>query len=445
MASVALASQDDAASPHLERADEIHVLAGTGPAAYLDADAIVEAARQTGCDLVHPGYGFVSESADFARRCAAADLTFVGPSPETLEALGDKAAARALAERIGVPVLPGVGDVVGARALLDALGEGGAVMLKAVAGGGGRGLRRVTEVEELADAWERCASEARAAFGNDALYAERCLPSVRHVEVQVVGDATGALCHLFERECSLQRRHQKLVEIAPSPNVTPELRDQLTGAALRLAKEVGYLGVGTFEFLVAVGDEGAPEWYFLEANPRLQVEHTVTECVTGVDLVQTQLRIARGESLPELGLGEGHVAALCGYALQARVYMETLGKDGSVRPGGGTLAVYEVPSGPGLRVDGFARAGYTTNPRFDPLLAKLIVHSPSSDFAAVVRRAQRALAEFRIEGTATNLAFLRSLLSHPDVLVNRVTTRFVEENLARILRDAEAPAIGAVP
>jgi acetyl/propionyl-CoA carboxylase alpha subunit/acetyl-CoA carboxylase carboxyltransferase component len=436
LASVALASRDDASSPHLEAADEVHVLEATGPAAYLDGAAIVEAARAAGCDAVHPGYGFLSESAEFARRCRAAELTFVGPSAETLEALGDKRAARALAERLGVPVIPGAGDPAAARALLEAQGAGGAVMVKAVAGGGGRGLRRVASVSELDDAWERCASEARVAFGDDAVYAERCLPSVRHVEVQIVGDATGACCHLFERECSLQRRHQKLIEIAPSPSVTPALREQLTGAALRLAGEIGYVGLGTFEFLVAGDEADDAEWFFLEANPRLQVEHTVTEAVTGVDLVQTQLRIAQGAKLAELGLGGDGVAAPRGFALQARINMETLGADGSVRPGGGTLALYEVPCGPGLRVDGFARAGYTTNPRFDSLLAKLVVHSPARDFAAVVRRARHALDDFRVEGMATNLAFLRSLLAHPEVLANRITTRFVEEHLVALLQEA---------
>jgi acetyl-CoA carboxylase carboxyltransferase component/biotin carboxyl carrier protein len=304
-------------------------------------------------------------------------------------------------------------------------------------------MRRVEAADELPAAWERCASEARAAFGSEALYAERWLAAARHVEVQIVGDAKGALRHLFERECSLQRLHQKLVEVAPSPSLSPALRERLTGAALRLASEVGYRNLGTFEFLVGVQERAEPEWFFLEANPRLQVEHTITEEVTGIDLVQTQIRIAQGASLSEVGLAEGDVRAPRGYALQARVNLETLGEDGSVRPSCGTLSIHEVPSGPGLRVDGFARAGYATNPRFDSLLAKLIVHSPSSDFAQVVRRAQRALGEFRIEGVATNLPFLRGLLARPEVRANRVTTRFVESHLGEILREAAGTETGA--
>jgi acetyl/propionyl-CoA carboxylase alpha subunit/acetyl-CoA carboxylase carboxyltransferase component len=437
VATVAVASQDDASSPHLLRADAVRSLAGSGPAAYLDGEALVEAARESGCDAIHPGYGFLSENADFARRCAAAGLHFVGPSPEALEALGDKARARELAVSLGVPVLPAAMDLASARALLGTLGGSGAIMVKAVAGGGGRGLRRVEAADALPEAWERCASEAQTAFGSGALYAERCLDTARHVEVQIVGDAAGDLRHLFERECSLQRRHQKLVEIAPSPSLPPGVRERITEAALGLAREVGYASLGTFEFLVDAEGGAEPEWFFLEANPRLQVEHTVTEEITGIDLVQTQLRIAQGASLEELGLGEGDIPAPRGYALQARVNMETLEEDGSVRPSGGTFTTHEVPGGPGLRVDGFARAGYTTNPRFDSLLAKMIAHSPSRDFAQVVRRAEGALAEFRIEGVATNLPFLRSLLAHPDVRANRVTTRFVDVHLVEILRGTE--------
>jgi len=440
IATVAVASEDDASSPHLLRADAVHGLAGAGPAAYLDADALVEAARASGCDAIHPGYGFLSEDAAFARRCAAAGLHFVGPSPEALEILGNKWRARELAAGLGVPVLPAALDLAATRELLDSREGDGAVMVKAVGGGGGRGLRRVETADALPAAWERCASEALAAFGSDALYAERCLDAARHIEVQIVGDAAGGLRHLFERECSLQRRHQKLVEISPSPSLSPALREELTRAALRLAREVGYQSLGTFEFLVDAEGGAEPAWFFLEANPRLQVEHTVTEAVTGIDLVQTQLHIAQGASLAELGLGEGEVPPPRGHALQARVNMETLDEDGNVRPSGGTIQIHEVPGGPGLRVDGFASAGYTTNPRFDSLLAKLVAHSPSADFAQVVRRAERALDEFRIEGVATNLPFLRGLLRHPDVLANRVTTRFVDTHLREILRDAELHA-----
>ncbi len=434
---VAAMSEDDAASPHGEAADDACALPGMGPAAYLDGDAIVAAARGAGCDALHPGYGFLSESAAFARRCAAAGILFVGPSPETLEALGDKAAARTLAELAGVPVPAGAASLDEAAALLASLGPDGAIMVKAVAGGGGRGLRRVTDPGMLADAWERCSSEAEAAFGNGAVYAEELLPQVRHVEVQIAADATGARVALGERECSLQRRHQKIVEVAPAPGLEPALRERLCEAALRLAREVGYLNLGTFEFLVDAGDaRGEPGFAFLEANPRLQVEHTVTEEVTGVDLVQAQLRIAAGETLAAIGIDERPRPR--GFAVQARINLETLGADGSVRPAGGTLTSWAPPGGPGVRVDACARVGLPSNPRFDSLLAKLVVHSPGADFAQALRRAARAADEFRIEGVATNLPLLRALLAHSDVAAGRASTTFVETHLAELLEEAGA-------
>jgi acetyl/propionyl-CoA carboxylase alpha subunit/acetyl-CoA carboxylase carboxyltransferase component len=434
--SVALASEDDGESPHLRLADEVRQIPGKGPAAYLDGAAIVAAAHQSGCDAVHPGYGFLSESAVFARLCETQGLVFVGPLPETLELLGDKTQARDLAARLGVPVLPGATSLESARELLE---QTGAVMLKAVSGGGGRGMRRVEASSDLALAWERCASEAETAFGSAAVYAESFLDGARHIEVQVVGDGRGGICHLGERECSLQRRNQKLVEIAPSPSVSEPLRGRLTRAAVAMAQETGYRSLGTFEFLVASsGDDEEPRLAFIEANPRLQVEHTVTEEVTGLDLVQIQLGIAGGAGLSELGISDPPRTR--GHALQARVNTETLAPDGSPRPSAGTLGVYEVPTGPGVRVDGLGRAGYSTNPRFDSLLAKLVVHSPSPDFGRVVRCAQRALDEFRIEGVATNLPLLRALLAHPDVEANRVSTRFVEAQLPDLLAQLETEA-----
>ncbi len=436
---VALASEDDATSPHLCAADASYQLGGTGPAAYLDAAAIIAAAKECGCDAIHPGYGFLSESADFARRCAQAGITFVGPRAETLEVLGDKPAARRLAEGLGVPVLPGASDPDSARALLHSLGSGGALMLKAAAGGGGRGMRRIETVEELDAAWQRCVSEARAGFAGGEVYAERWLPQARHIEVQIIADDAGSTRHLFERECSLQRRQQKLVEIAPSPAVSPALRESLTSAALRMARELSYRSLGTFEFLLAGGsEEREAQWFFLEANPRLQVEHTVTEEISGIDLVRAQLRIAEGASLGELGLGEDAVIETRGYAVEARVNTESVSDTGELHPAGGTLSVYEPPSGPGIRVDGYMRAGATTNPRFDSLLAKVIAHDPDRDFERTVRRLQRALREFRVEGVATNLTFLRALLAHPDVIANRVSTGFVESNMAELASAARA-------
>ena len=436
---VAVFSEDDARCLHTRKADVAAALSGRGPAAYLNARALVEIARQTGCDAVHPGYGFLSEQAAFARLCAEGGLTFVGPQPENLELFGDKARARDLAQRCDVPVLPGT---LGATSLFEAQGflaslGGAPIVLKAIAGGGGRGMRVVRHGGELADAFERASSEANAAFGNGDLYVEQCVARARHVEVQVVGDGE-SVAHLWERECTLQRRHQKLVEVAPSPGLAPELRDALIASALELAEETVYESLGTFEFLIdADAAPGSSTFAFIEANARLQVEHTVTEEVTGFDLVRAQLEIAGGRSLAELGLDPGAPPEPRGFAVQVRVNMERMGPGGEARPSGGTLRVFEPPSGPGLRADTFGYAGYTTSPSFDSLLLKLVAHSPSPRFADAVAKAYRALCELRIEGVRTNTGFLRSLLRHPDVEANRVTTRFVEEHAAELLRSEE--------
>jgi len=439
--SVAVFSEDDARALHVRRADVARPLRGAGPAAYLDIEQIVAAAREAGCEAIHPGYGFLSENAAFARRCAAEGIAFVGPGAAVLEALGDKARARALAERLGVPVLPGTAGAItveDARAFFTSLGPGGAMVIKAVAGGGGRGMRVVHGADEIAEAYERCQSEARAAFGSGDLYAERLLPRARHIEVQVLGDGSGAVSHLWDRECTLQRRHQKLVEIAPAPGLDAGLRARLIADAVRMAAELRLASAGTFEFLVdAAADAGEARYYFIEANPRLQVEHTVTEEVTGIDLVQAQLRLAAGASLAELRLAQTDVLAPRGYAMQLRVNMETPQTDGSVRPSGGTLTVFEPPSGPGLRVDSCGYAGYTVNRAFDSLLAKVIAHAP--DFGAAVARAYRALCEFRVEGVETNLAFLQNLLLHEDVIAGRTYTRFVEDHAADLAATGAAP------
>jgi pyruvate carboxylase len=305
MRTLAVFSEDDARSLHTQKADRAEPLRGTGAAAYLDAEQIVALAKQAGCDAIHPGYGFLSENAAFARRCAEEGITFVGPRAETLDLFGSKGQARALAERCGVPVLPGTSGPTSldqAREFLEALGDGGAIMIKALAGGGGRGMRPVHHAGELANAYARCQSEAQAAFGNGSMYVERLIPRARHIEVQVVGDGSGSVSHLWERECSIQRQNQKIIEVAPSPGLPGDLRDRLAEAAVRLAEEVRYESLGTFEFLV---DEAA--FAFNEANPRLQVEHTVTEEVTGIDLVKVQLQLAAGRSLAELGLQQADV------------------------------------------------------------------------------------------------------------------------------------------
>ncbi|MGD9934723.1 MAG: biotin carboxylase N-terminal domain-containing protein, partial [Dehalococcoidia bacterium] len=433
---VAIYSSDDAQNLHLRAADEAYALPGSGAAAYLDMDAVIGAAKATGCDAIHPGYGFLSERADFARRCAEEGLTFVGPGIEHLALFGDKAHARLAAIAAGVPVLQGLDHGVSleeAEAFFASLGDGGAMIIKAVAGGGGRGTRAVTAADQIASAYRRCQSEAKAAFGREDVYVEEFIQQARHVEVQVLGDRTGAIAHLGERECSVQRRFQKVVEVAPAPGLANETRDQIILAAVRFAAGVKYSNLGTFEFLVDVsGRAGRPPFVFIEANARLQVEHTVTELVTGIDLVQTQIRLAQGETLAEMGLDGPDVARPRGYAIQARVNMETIGADGSVRPGGGTLTLYEAPGGPGVRTDGFGYAGYKTSSAFDSLLAKVIGHSPSTEFVAATARTVRALNEFRIEGVKTNIPFLERIISHPDFAAGRIHTRWVEEHVAEL-------------
>jgi acetyl/propionyl-CoA carboxylase alpha subunit/acetyl-CoA carboxylase carboxyltransferase component len=438
---VAVFATDDADAPHIRRADHAHPLAGVGPAAYLDIEQIVAAATANGCDAVHPGYGFLSESAAFARRCAAAGLTFVGPDAETLAALGDKLRARALAAACGVPVLHGSTDAVTpveAAAFLDALAPDGAMVIKAVAGGGGRGLRVVHRGEPVADTFARCESEARAAFGNGALYVEELMPRVRHIEVQIVADAHGAVAHLGERECTIQRRHQKLVELAPCPSLPPALRERLIADAVRLATAVRYRNAGTFEFLVAAdaSDERAA-YAFIEANPRLQVEHTVTEMLYGIDLVRAQLAVAAGASLADCGLAEPALAR--GFALQLRVNAEHIGADGTVWPSAGTLTAFAPPNGPGVRTDTAAAAGAVVSPRYDSLLAKVIAHG-GPRFADAVARARRALDELCVDGVATNRAYLRRIIDHPDFIANRIDTAFVERHAAALAAADESAA-----
>ena len=425
--SVAVFAEDDDASLHTRKADLAVPLKGRGVPAYLDMDQLIAIAAAQGCDAIHPGYGFLAENAEFARRCQAAGITFIGPAPEVLELFGDKAAARALAERCGVPLVAGINQAVSLEQAQAFCTEHGAVMLKALAGGGGRGMRAVFEPAALAEAYARCQSEAQAAFGNGALYIEQLVSDARHIEVQVLGDGSGAVSHLWERDCSLQRRNQKLVEIAPSPDLDSGVRDAMIAAALQLAAEVKYCGIGTFEFLLDAAQPG--RFYFMEANPRVQVEHTVSEQVTGIDLLHTQLKLVAGQSLAALGLLQP--PAVQGFAVQLRINLETLHADGSTRPAVGTLTAFDPPSGPGLRVDGYGYAGYPVSPSYDSLLAKLIAQG--ADYPAALRRAYRALSEFRLEGVANNLHLLQNLLRHPAVQRHQVNTRFVENQLSELL------------
>ena len=342
-----------------------------------------------------------------------------------------------------------------AQAFFTGLGPNAAMIIKAVAGGGGRGTRAVLSADDLVEAFARCQSEAKASFGLEDVYVEEFIPRARHVEVQILGDLSGQITHLGERECSVQRRYQKVVEIAPAPALDDALRQKIISAAVRFAKSVGYSNLGTFEFLVdTTGRPGAPPFVFIEANARLQVEHTVTEQVTGVDIVQSQIRLASGETLADLGLDDPEIARPRGYAIQCRVNMETLLPDGSVKPGGGTLSVYETPSGPGVRVDGFGYAGYQTSGLYDSLLAKVICHSPSRNFADAIKRTSRALSEFKLEGVATTIPFLQNVLATPEFAAGTIHTRWVDEELATLAAPSdtrqrfvtsEAPASAAGP
>ncbi|HOM13586.1 MAG TPA: carboxyl transferase domain-containing protein [Rubrivivax sp.] len=443
IASVALHAKDDARSLHVRLADEAVALDATGPAAYLDIAAVVAAAVNTGCAAVHPGYGFLSERADFALACAAAGVVFIGPAAEHLALFGDKARARALALQYGVPLLPGTGAAT-LQQVQAFLAEqrpdhpGCGLMLKAVAGGGGRGMRAVFDAGALPEAFARCASEAQAAFGVGAVYAERLIARARHIELQLLGDGTEVVC-FGERECSLQRRLQKLVEIAPSPALDAGLRERITDCALRMARAVGYRSLGTFEFLL---DADSGDFVFIEVNPRLQVEHTVTEEVSGVDLVQAQIAIAAGASLASLGLSPPPPPR--GFALQWRINAETLDATGQARPSSGRITRLEWPSGPGIRLDTYALAGAAPSPHYDTLLAKLIVSHRSANFAEVLRRSQRALAECRIDGLATNLPLLQRLAAHEALATNAVHTRWLEEHWAGLYAGlAATPQIAA--
>jgi len=441
LGTIAVYAEDDADSPHVHAADEAIGLHGAGPAAYLDHAAILAAAKTSGAELIHPGYGFLSEQPEFARACATAAYTFVGPDAAALELFGNKSAARQAAVAAGVPVLPatdGPSSVEDIRAF--AATQTGPIVIKALAGGGGRGMRIVRSADQIDDAYRQCAAEAQLGFGDPALFAEAHLANARHIEVQIVATPSRALA-LGDRDCSIQRRYQKLVEIAPAQGISTMLRRDLHRAAARLCAQIEYRGIATVEFLVA-----GEQFVFLEVNPRIQVEHTVTEEVTGIDLVAVQLRIAGGASFHQLRLPAGIVAdgqevvgapaAVRGIAIQTRVNMESMGADGSVMPTAGTLTVFSPPSGPGVRVDTFGRPGLTPSPRYDSLLAKVITRVRGSSFAsfsAALRKAETALDEFGIEGIRTNIGFLREILSHSQIHAGPVSTGFVDDNLSTLI------------
>ena len=434
ISTVAVYSEDDSASLHATVADQACLLQGRGVLAYLDIDGIINSAKHSSCDAIHPGYGFLAENSEFAKKCAENEIVFIGPDIDHLALFGDKGRARSAAVAAHVPVLRGLDRTVTlkeAQEFFESLQGGSGMMIKAVAGGGGRGSRAITDSTQIENSYKRCKSEATNAFGNGDLYVEEFIENARHIEVQILGDKNGAVAHLGERECSVQRRFQKIIEIAPAPNLEKSIRDQIVDSAMRLARSVNYSNIGTFEFLVNTQAKDPDEaFFFIETNARLQVEHTVTESVTGIDIVQAQIQLAYGDSLEDIGLDDPELNSPQGYAIQTRINMETMTKDGIVRPSGGTLRSYETPNGPGIRTDGFGYAGYTTTPSFDSLLAKVITHSSSPKFGAVIQRSLRALSEFRIEGVNTNISFLSNILKHPDFAEGAVHTRWVDENAA---------------
>jgi acetyl-CoA carboxylase biotin carboxylase subunit len=421
IATVAVFSDADRESLHVLLADEA-VPIGPAPAvdSYLVVDKLIAAARSTGAEAVHPGYGFLAENAAFAEACAAAGLTFIGPPPAAIRAMGDKMAARRVALEMSVPVVPGTEQPLAddAEAARVAAQVGYPVMLKAALGGGGKGMRLVGAPGELRSALRAARAEAGAAFGDAAVYIERYLEEPRHIEIQVLADTHGGVIHLGERECSIQRRHQKLVEESPSPLVTPELRRRMGEAACRMAAAVGYVGAGTVEFLV----DRERSFYFLEMNTRLQVEHPVTELVTGRDLVRDQLRIAAGD---KLGFTQDDVR-LDGWAIECRVNAED--PFASFIPSPGRISALRAPGGPWVRDDTGIYAGYAIPRFYDTLMAKLIVWGP--DREAATARMARALSEYKVVGVQTTIPILQRIVAHPDFVAGRLSTGFMERLLA---------------
>ena len=431
VAGVSEADQDSMAA---RDADAFEII-GPAPAgeSYLRIERVIAAAARAGCDALHPGYGFLSERAAFAKACAEAGLTFVGPSPIAIEQMGDKITAVQLAAAAGVPRVPGsaaLGSLEEATTL--AAGIGYPVLLKATAGGGGRGMRIVREPSELAAAMESAANEAKGAFGDGTLYLEKFIEHARHIEIQVMGDSLGTVVHLGERDCSTQRRHQKLIEESPSPAITEAMREEMGRSAVQLARNVGYVGAGTVEFVL---DDTSGRFYFLEMNTRIQVEHPVTECVTGFDLVAEQIRVAQG--LP-LSFQQSDVK-LRGHAIECRINAEDANKN--FLPKAGTITAWDAPQGEGVRLDTHCFAGYTVPPFYDSLLGKLIVHGSSR--ADAMARMRSALDGLRIVGIPSTAPFHREVLDEPDFIEGRVTTRWVEqtflpERKARLKAAAEA-------
>jgi acetyl-CoA carboxylase biotin carboxylase subunit len=426
---VAVYSTADRDSLHVRLADRaVHIGPPPPSESYLRISSLVAAATTTGCGAVHPGWGFLAENAEFARACEENGLAFVGPRPETIEMMGDKVRAKDAMARAGLPLVPGSD---GAASLADvrelAATTGFPLLLKASAGGGGRGMRLVTSPDELDDAFRTASAEAEAAFSDGALYVEKALVNARHVEIQVLGDGEGAIATVGERDCSIQRRHQKLIEEAPSPGVSGELRAAMEESARRACEAIGYRGAGTVEFLLE--EDGS--FSFIEMNTRLQVEHPVTEVLTGVDLAKAQIRVAAGEGLPFAGRAE-----LRGHAIEIRVNAEDPARD--FLPSPGTITRFRPPLGPGIRVDTHVFEGYTIPPHYDSLVAKVIVWA--EDRPAALARARRALSELELEGVATTRELAIEILRTDDFSSGRYTTRFLDDARGRLPALTYTPA-----
>jgi pyruvate carboxylase len=443
---VAIYSDEDRLSLHRYKADEAWMVGQRGQPlrAYLDIEAILAIAKRTRADAIHPGYGFLSENADFARRCLDERITFIGPSADAIAALGDKIAARQIARDANVPVIPGSPEPLSDadQAAAQAALFGYPVMIKAMFGGGGRGMRRADDETTLRDAFAAAQREALSAFGRGDLFLEKLIQRPRHIEVQILGDRDGNLVHLFERDCSVQRRHQKVVEVAPAVDLDPSTRAALCDAALRVAAQARLSNAATVEFLV----EPSGSFYFIEVNPRLQVEHTVTEVVTGIDIVQTQIRLAEGRLLadPEIGLGDQSQIRLNGAAIQARITTED--PRNNFAPDTGRITVYRSAAGFGIRLDAsIAGSGAEITPFYDSMLVK--VTAWGRDHALATQKLRRSLMEFRIRGVSTNIPFVQNIIAHPAFVRGELDTTFVERTPASStsLAARTAPTASSTP
>ena len=418
---VAVYSEADRSALHVLYADQAMPI-GPAPSreSYLRIDRILDAAKKTGADAIHPGYGFLAENAAFARACADAGITFIGPSPDSIDAMGSKTESRQRMQAAGVPVVPGLTEAVKSFDEIAAFAKktGLPIMIKASAGGGGKGLRFVDREQDLRSAFDRVTSEAESFFGDSAVYAEKFIASPRHIEVQVLGDQHGNVIHVGERECTLQRRHQKVVEECPSPVVDTKLREQLGETAIRAAKAVGYYSAGTIEFLMGPDRQ----FYFLEMNTRLQVEHPVTEMVWGIDLVKEQLRIAQGEKLTLRDIKPS------GHAIECRIYAEDPARNFAPSPG--LIRYINLPQGPGVRNENGVYAGYTVPVFYDPMLSKLVCHAATRSEA--IARMKRALREYRVEGIDTTIPFFTAVMDHPDFQAAKFDTGFIDRMLPEL-------------